>query len=219
MIYVLSGGSSLFSVIAVTYPSGSICTCGGKAAKDTSGYALFNVKPGTYTVECHTSDGSKNKSTSVTVTERDIGKAIIVALTYELVLFDNGAYASETGGWNDITNNKLDVSTSSTSMNGNPKHIYTKKSVDLSKYTTLHFILDSTSSTRNQWREVGVSNTKTGSFNANVEINNSSVIGEHTLNISNISKSQYIHLACDAWPSNNGAYAGTSMVISKIWLS
>ena len=51
MIYVLSGSPSLYAVIAVTYPSGSICTCGGKAAKDTSGFALFNVKAGTYTVE------------------------------------------------------------------------------------------------------------------------------------------------------------------------
>ena len=48
-VFVMKTGGfvSLFTVIAVTYPSGSICTCGGKAAKDTSGHALFPVKAGT----------------------------------------------------------------------------------------------------------------------------------------------------------------------------
>lgn len=91
MIYVLSGGGTLTTIIAVTYPAGSICTCGGKAAKDTSGYALFNVKAGTYTVECHTSDNSKSKSTSVTVAESDKGKAIAVILAYELYIFKSGS--------------------------------------------------------------------------------------------------------------------------------
>ena len=100
MIYVLSGSSSLYAVIAVTYPAGSICTCGGKAAKDTSGYALFPVKAGTYTVECHTSDGSQRKSTSVTVAESDKGKCKSVSLSYQLVLFDYGDKKTVTGGWN-----------------------------------------------------------------------------------------------------------------------
>ena len=95
MIYVLSGGAPLYAVIAVTYPSGSICTCGGKAAKDTSGYALFPVKAGTYTVECHTVDNSKSKSTSVTVTESDRGKSLSVMLLYELVLYENGVLHNE----------------------------------------------------------------------------------------------------------------------------
>ena len=94
------GSTSLFAVIAVTYPAGSICTCGGKAAKDTSGYALFSVKPGTYTVECHTSDNSKSKNTSVTITASDKGKSKSVTLSYELVLFDYGDKTSVTGGWN-----------------------------------------------------------------------------------------------------------------------
>ena len=95
MIYVLSGGAPLYAVIAVTYRSGSICTCGGKAAKDTSGYALFPVKAGTYTVECHTGDNSKSKSTSVTVAESDKGKSFSVTLLYELVLYENGVLHNE----------------------------------------------------------------------------------------------------------------------------
>ena len=83
-VFVMKTGgfSSLFTVIEVTYPSGSICTCGGRTADDTSGYALFNVEPGTYTVECHTSDNSKSKSTSVTIAESDKGKSKSVTLSY-----------------------------------------------------------------------------------------------------------------------------------------
>ena len=83
-VFVMKTGgfASLFTVIEVTYPSGSICTCGGKAAKDTSGHALFPVKAGTYTVECHTSDNSKSKSTSVTIAESDKGKSKSVTLSY-----------------------------------------------------------------------------------------------------------------------------------------
>ena len=100
MIYVLSGNSSLHTVIVVRYPSGSICTCGGKPAKDTSGFALFNVRPGTYTVECHTSDGKKNKSTSVTVAESDTGKCKSVTLSYETYYYNKGdKCTSVTGGW------------------------------------------------------------------------------------------------------------------------
>ena len=97
MIMNMNGGSSLYAVIAVTYPSGSICTCGGKAAKDTGGYALFPVKAGTYTVECHTVDNSKSKSASVTVAESDRGKSVSVTLSYQLVAFDNGVIAPEFG--------------------------------------------------------------------------------------------------------------------------
>lgn len=94
MIMNMNGGLSLYAVIAVTYPAGSICTCGGKAARDTSGYALFPVKAGTYIVECHTVDNSKSKSTSVTVAESDKGKSISVGLSYELFLFNSGSLAS-----------------------------------------------------------------------------------------------------------------------------
>ena len=96
-----AGGSApIYAIIAVTYPSGSICICGGKKAKDTSGKALFNVKAGTYTVECHTSDNSKSKSTSVTVSASDKGKSKSVTLSYELVLL-SGTIGRD--NWNLIT--------------------------------------------------------------------------------------------------------------------
>ena len=83
-VFIIRTGEfiSVDYLIAVMYPSGSICTCDGRTADDTSGYALFNVEPGTYTVECHTSDNSKSKSTSVTIAENDKGKSKSVTLSY-----------------------------------------------------------------------------------------------------------------------------------------
>lgn len=145
MIYVLSGGAPLYAIIAVTYPSGSICTCGGKKAKDTSGYALFNVKPGTYTVECHTSDNSKSKSTSVTVADSDAGKAIAVRLSYELVIL-NGSIGNGSSNWEAASVGNGSVSFSSSKgivvdPNGYIPRLISKKAWDLSDYTTLTFYI------------------------------------------------------------------------------
>ena len=63
-------GARLRSVIAVTYPEGSVCSCtnGTKTlkAKDTSGKALFNVSAGEWTVTA--TDGNKTKSATVSIT-------------------------------------------------------------------------------------------------------------------------------------------------------
>ena len=196
------GGGKLFAVIAVTYPSGSICTCDGKAAQDTSGYALFNVKAGTYTVECHTSDNSKSKSTSVTVTESDAGKVINVALSYELVLFDNGSYAAESGGFTGISNGKL--YTKNTGHQGaytyNPW--YSNNAVDITGYSTLKFTVEKGGVTGddNNYNllDVGITKTK-GTSNTNdlaakvsVEDNDATADKEYTLDISNFSGTYYI---------------------------
>lgn len=78
MIYVLSGGEKIRSIIAVTYPEGSICTCsnGTKTlkARDTSGKALFNVSTGTWTVSC--TDGSETASETVSITAEGQVKAV-----------------------------------------------------------------------------------------------------------------------------------------------
>ena len=152
------GGSTLHAVIAVTYPSGSICTCNSKRAADKSGYALFPVKAGTYTVECHTSDNSKSKSTSVTVAESDKGKSKSVKLSYELVLFDYGDKTSITGGWTKSTLRFKEVSgqgggvapTVTTNSDGsitlgglssgNSGSYITVNKINLSGYSTVRFI-------------------------------------------------------------------------------
>ena len=94
------GGEKLFSIIAVTYPEGSVCTCsnGTKTlkAKDTSGKALFNVDIGEWTVTA--TDGDKTKSVTVSITAEGQNKS--VTLKYELVLYRLGdENIAVTGGW------------------------------------------------------------------------------------------------------------------------
>ena len=95
------GGVRLFSVISVTYPAGSVCTCtkGTKTykAKDTSGVALFAVpEAGEWTVSC--TDGTQTKSASVSITTE--GQAVNVTLNYLLYLYNAGDECQDiTGGW------------------------------------------------------------------------------------------------------------------------
>lgn len=94
-------GIRLRSVIAVSYPAGSVCTCsnGTKTlkAKDTGGQALFNVSIGTWTVSC--TDGSRTKSTQVSITAE--GQNVSVVLTYQFWLFrGSDDYGEQSvGGW------------------------------------------------------------------------------------------------------------------------
>lgn len=201
MIYVLSGGTALYAVIAVTYPSGSICTCGGKAAKDTSGYALFNVKAGTYTVECHTSDSSQSKSTSVTVAESDKGKSIGVRLNYELYIFKSGtgmtsgysaSFASYVGGGS--TSNSINTTAITWASNfaygGN---MVISPAIDLSSYNTLHVELDYTGQADGGHVTFGVGNSTQGNyFTASTEDTYNTAKHTITVDVSKVTSSLYI---------------------------
>lgn len=237
MIYVMSGGAPLYAIIAVTYPSGSICTCGGKAAKDTSGYALFNVKAGTYTVECHTSDNSKSKSTSVTVAESDKGKSKSVALAYELVLFDYGDKTSFTGGWNASKVRFKQVSgqaggaapTVTTNSNGSINVVsygdgcsgsyITVNAIDLTGYSIVRFIGSVTESAgdfhacsgfaASQNLEEFLQPNSAASMNFPNEASSSYNGTENFLDISGLSGSYYFIF---------GVYNATKVTIEKLWL-
>lgn len=201
MIYVLSGGTSLYAVIAVTYPAGSICTCGGKAAKDTSGYALFNVKPGTYTVECHTSDNSKSKSTSVTIAASDKGKTKNVTLNYELYIFKSGTgmtsgYSASfapyisSGSTSNSINTTAITWASNASSGGN---MVISPAIDLSSYNTLHVELDYTGQYDGGRVTFGVGNSTQGSsFNASTEDTYNTSRHTITVDISAITSQLYI---------------------------
>ena len=143
------GGVRLFSVIGVTYPAGSVCTCtkGTKTykAKNTSGLALFAVpEVGDWTVSC--TDGTQTASTTVTVTAE--GEAVNVKLAYELRLFDNGdECVSVTGGWtntgytyDDLLPTPPEISDGRIQLYGKPggnTGIGTAQSIDLTGYSKL----------------------------------------------------------------------------------
>lgn len=194
------GGGKLTTVIAVAYPAGSICTCGGKKAKDTSGYALFNVKPGTYTVESHTSDNSQSKSTSVTVTESDVGKVIDVTLSYELYIFKSGVgmtsgysakFAASAGGTtsNSISNKAITWATNA-AQGGN---MVISPAVDLSNYSTLHVELDYTGHYDGGYVTFGVGNSTLGSsFTASKADTYNTSKHTITIDVSKITSELYI---------------------------
>ena len=212
-VFVMKTGgfASLFTVIEVTYPSGSICTCGGKAAKDTSGHALFPVKAGTYTVECHTSDNSKSKSTSITVAESDKGKCKSITLTYELVLFDNGTVGGYT--WTGLTNNgtTLSLGVENSTGYGSTASGSSVQTIDMRDYTTLKFHVVSSNTTGSYSGGVTL-----GTDGATVNFKNESNVIK-AVNISNISSGKILFSVS----ANSAAVGGTqscTVVVNKIWL-
>lgn len=142
-----SASGEIYSVIAVTYPAGSVCTCSDGTTtltvRDTSGKALFNVSTGTWTVTA--TDGNKTKDTTVDITTE--GQVESVTLRYELVLYNDGDQCeSVTGGWKTVGNQPG-------SIVFNSDHIYwshaegsnvdsavvTNNLIDFSGYTKLRF--------------------------------------------------------------------------------
>ena len=205
MIYVLSGGTSLYAVIAVTYPSGSICTCGGKAAKDTSGFALFNVKPGTYTVECHTSDNRKSKSTSVTITASDKGKSKSVTLSYEIYYYNKGDKCTDvTGGWSKTgTGGSLTFNSASMTLVAdsyqNLTDASTTNKVSLANIKTLYFSVKSATTYGTQGSpRIGVATTNNPKSNvasewaASETLSASSTFTTVSIDVSSLTGSYYI---------------------------
>ena len=209
--------------INITYPANSNCVVtnsGGQTiASDTNTGSSTKTwtatvgATGTYTVTATATDGSgKSKSTTVSITAD--GQSSSVALSYELVLFDNGAYAEETGGW---SRSALSISATTNSMDGETDTVYTLNKISVSGYSTLHFQVTSTSMTKNGYRRVGLSSVTSGSnFSYYSEVTGA---GEVIIPISSASTPLYVRMALEAWPPQNGQSATTSIVVSKVWLT
>lgn len=141
----VGGGEKIKSIIAVAYPAGSTCTCtdGTKTltAKDTSGQAIFNVAPGTWTVTA--TNGSETDSQTVTVAE---GQGVCVTLEYGFCLYDAGnEYIANTGGWEakrycQLTNTETALhAVPTTRYSANAGVFATVNKIDLTKYNTLQY--------------------------------------------------------------------------------
>lgn len=170
------------ATISITYPATSTCVVtnsgGQTVASDTNTgtstktwTATVNAT-GTYTVTATATDGSgKSKSQSVSITAD--GQSESVSLAYEFVLFDNGSYASVTGGWTDIQDNTLYKSVYGTSQYDDTiGYLSTVNSVNLLDYSTLYFVVSSYSS--NNGLTIGVSPTKgtANDFSASYKFDN-----------------------------------------------
>ena len=202
------GGVRLFSVIGVTYPAGSVCTCakGTKTykAKNTSGLALFAVpETGEWTVSC--TDGTQTASTTATVSAE--GEAVNVKLTYDLRLFDNGdECTSVTGGWTNagytyssMLSAPPEISDGRIQLYGKPggnTGIGTAQSIDLTGYSKL--VIDrnvlstnSTNSAGQMWLLLG-QNVVSSQAKATLQFGSATGRAEQEIDVTNINTPVYV---------------------------
>lgn len=216
------GVGKLFSVIAVSYPAGSVCTCtdGTKTlkAKDTSGKALFNVpSAGTWTVIC--TDGTDTASQPVTITTA--GQAESIGLFYIPYLYKDGdERTSLTGGWDTSgytwgTTPFQGVTKKSDSMviqgiyNAYRGGVGTVNKVSLKGYSTLKALgrADSGALTR-----VYILTKKDAENGQAAYANFSTAETEISIDLKSIQGDYYIAIVCD---SSSGTKTAT---VKKIWL-
>lgn len=203
--------------INITYPANSTCvvqTSGGttvasdsNTGTSTKTWEVTVSATGTYTITATATDGSgKSKSTTVSITAD--GQSKSVTLSYELVLFDNGSYASATGGWNGISGNYLVASVSGVASGDEKSASFTsKKSVDLSGYSTIYFTIYSFSGTSEQH------NGTLSAGGASLSLGEGSS-GTKSFDISAVS-SGVIKGTAHAW----GGGANCTLMVSKVWVN
>lgn len=197
--------------INITYPATSTCvvtnSSGQTIASDTNTGSSAKTwtatvgATGTYTVTATATDGSgKTKSTTVSITAD--GQSESVTLNYELVLFDNGSYSAETGGFTGISNNKLYTQNTGISGEFTYSPWYSNNAVDITGYSTLKFTVEKggvTGDVNNfNLLAVGITKTKgatdTKDFAAKVSVedNKATANKKYTLDISKFSGTYYI---------------------------
>lgn len=211
-------GARLRSVISVTYPEGSVCTCsnGTKTlkARDTSGKALFNVSTGTWTVTA--TDGNKTKDATVDITTD--GQSESVTLSYLLVLYNAGDQCTSVTGGYSARNSGTTFGSSainvSVSNGGTSTWAWTKNAIDVTEYSTLRVYAHPPSTYYRSMR-FGVAssvNTSNCIFASYSEIDiNGNVTGQ--CDISGVSGNMYI-VPCfgGALSSSGGLWANITKV-------
>jgi hypothetical protein len=224
---MLSGGGSgkLFAAIGVTYPAGSTLTCanGTKTltAKNTSGQWVFAIPepkslPETWTVT--STDGTNTKSESVSITKE--GQFESVTLSYQLVLFEGGAFvpwtviqAKPTATISDTI--YLKASDSSSAV---VSAVRTTNKIDVSGYSTLKYTVTENKKPQNAFMCVtsstsapinaGSTNTVTSNV---VAYGQPTATGTYSVDVSDVQGEHYVSIAV-------GHYGGSGLGVSKVWL-
>lgn len=209
----LKGAGRVFSIISVTYPEGSVCTCSDGTttltARDTSGKALFNVTVGEWTVSC--ADGSQMVSRSFAITAA--GQVELVTLSYIPYLYINGNECVHlTGGWVSeakginsggpsglaptvARGNTLEISLTGNVVGG---IVRTNNKIDLTKYSSIKFNGEMVNPTDNYqgWLQICVwSNIGTyymDNIVANYIVSRYTTINSAAIDISSLSGSFYV---------------------------
>lgn len=207
------------ATIAVTYPAGSTCTCVNGSttltAVGTTGSYTFTVpNTGTWTVSC--TDGEDTASENVSITAD--GQSASVTLAYELVLYNQGAYDSSTGGW---TGSSSTTTLTTQSHSSGSTFLYANNKINVSSYSTLSVRITSITSPYGDTLGaivMGASTTTSANFAAtspNFAASTSvkktiSSATIFTVDISSLSGEYYIVIQC------SGGGLGTSPYSSKV---
>ena len=205
------GGEKLFSIIAVTYPEGSICTCsnGTKTlkARDTSGKALFNVDIGEWTVKAEDTAAGKSKSANVSITEE--GQSKSVDLYYALYLYNKGyqdtdvtgglkgyAYGSSSSGSTRVNptvnygDTDITVTNQAASNGTSASSLFTENAIDITNYNNLKINITKRSGNANTIG-FGITKTKKDKFEYAAFLITDTT-GEFSLDVSSIAGDYYI---------------------------
>lgn len=235
--FYVSSGTSFSATINITYPAGSTCTVTNYkktwTAPNTSGSWTFKANEvGHYTVKAVSGNKSREKEVLITVE----GQVENVTLTYELVLFDGsngGDVTALTGGWEadghvssnivfSVGSNKISFNYAVTQTQGTINRtwfIYTKNSINMANYTTLH-ITFATMSGGDKWG-IGVNteiptdlytdNPSLTAKTAATTIKNNQTL---TLSISNISNGYIMAYVSKSFNSS----ISMACDITRVWL-
>lgn len=209
-----TGGGSAFAVIDISYPEGAACTCSNGVrtmqAKDTSGHWMFQIpRAGEWTVTAENESSSKSETVDV-----EESRAYSLDFKFELILFNNGSHAPETGGWSCIDGNKLKITANAPQYERVDASGENNSAIDLSSYSTLHVegISASATSERGNMSVQIISASGGGAVVTTGELRGTSNQTK-TLDISNLSGSYFIQLTISVWSDTYG-----TLEISKVWV-
>lgn len=215
------GVGELRSVIAVTYPEGSVCTCSNGAktlkARDTSGKALFNVTVGEWTVSC--TDGTQTASQTVSITAE--GQNVNVRLHYfNGTIYDAGTANVEMemiSSPADTYSVTYNASSLTFEYGGGQAAGFLAVKVDVTDYSTLK-VSHSGNNSGAGLGNVAINDTNTVAYgslpDAKAAFNHSnSNVNTVELDISSFNGEYYVGIWDRRWDSG-----GSSVVIYKIWM-
>lgn len=214
------------SIISVTYPAGSVCTCsyGGTVltAPDTSGVWIFNPPSvGAWTLAC--TDGTDSDSKIVTIISA-VGQTEVVALSYRIVLFDGGDNTAITGGWESGSSfsDTIEVDDTIYANISGTSSSYTYralcKTVNMIQMDTcnqLEIVIDDVTkkNTTNSWT-FGVFETITSSKPDYIASITFDTAGTYVLDVSGLSGGYYVGFSCGFIGAGSGR--SMAMTASKI---
>lgn len=226
--FYVSSGTSFSATISITYPAGSTCTVSNYektwTAPNTSGSWTFKANDvGYYTVKAVS--GSKSKEKEVIITAE--GQVENVALSYDLVLFNNGVVSGYKWDSSNFDSGYGDAKVSNgliylygytwdnnISLQSGWGEIGISSAINLSDYSALKVRLKKIDSA-NGTAKIQVGTTALGDNTATKTV--TLTAGTTTsLDISSITGSKYISLYAQ---SNTGTYGNMiKAYFDKVWL-